>query len=152
MVKRWTEEEIQRLKELKSKGMTMLEVAVELNRPLNSVMTKAYLLGFVKRHTSRHSWTREEEDKIIKFMEQNTTVEEISEQLKLPRQTVINKIKHLGYAFKQINTASKMHKNYHKGDIRAKNKAIKELKRQNEILTKKIDELLQSVKELGLIQ
>ncbi len=97
-------------------------------------------------------WTDEEKQRLLDFIKHETPVEVISEQLGFSRQKILYKIKHLGYALKPLNKIQGIQEYFYDKNTRVRSKAIRKLRRQNKILTKKIEELLHSVKELGLTE
>ena len=87
MAKIWTENEETKIKELREKGLTVQEIADILNRNRNSVASKIKKMikqGLLKRQKgviNKSSWTKEEEETLLKLKNSGKTWKEISQIL-----------------------------------------------------------------------
>jgi DNA-binding CsgD family transcriptional regulator len=98
--KKWTEEEIAKLKELASKGYNYIEIAKVLGRSVHSVRIKARQLGIRKQ--TRKLWTKEEEERLKELLKRYS-LSEIARILDRTRSSVASKVWELGLAPEHYN-------------------------------------------------
>lgn len=113
--KRWTPEEMNKVRELVNDGYTNYEIAEILGRPLNSVMGLLYtrkLTNTIRRRVfeNRINWKKETIEKLSEYQKAGKTVEQISEILSVPVNKIYQKLLHLGHRAMDIKTDSKINR------------------------------------------
>jgi hypothetical protein len=98
--KKWTEEEIMKLKELASKGYNYIEIAKILSRSVHSVRIKAKSLGI--RRKPYKGWTEEEVNKLKELLK-SYSLSEIAKILGRTKSSIATKVWELGLATEHYN-------------------------------------------------
>lgn len=146
----WTDEDLEKLRDLKQQGYTNYEIADMLERPLNSVMGKLYTKNLINHKFNkfnRHNWTIDEENFIKEKISQGMDYTEIAEHLGMPKQKVFNKAIHLGFRSKEITTSSQSYKK--KFDILNSEVSRLKLELQNQdrvIKSRKLDNMTKELR------
>jgi DNA-binding CsgD family transcriptional regulator len=99
--KKWTEEEITKLRELVSKGYNYIEIAKILGRSVHSVRIKARQLG-IRKQTYKQ-WSKEEEERLKELLKRHS-LSEIARILGRTKSSVASKVWELGLAPEHYNS------------------------------------------------
>jgi hypothetical protein len=91
MIKHWTLEEENKLKELKAKGMKLKDIAVELGRTYQAVATRSKRLNPIHKG-GNPSWTQDE----VALLYQDYDYNELEQLLPKSRRAIMSKCEKLG--------------------------------------------------------